>query len=377
MIERVGLDARKIGNPLFQDLSLHVSAWGRVTPAQAPTRLGTAADLDLAFLSGQLFDRRLSLKLGRHVVFGGVARARQIDGASFGLRIVQGFGMSAYGGLPVFPRFAVGRGDAVVGGRLYYRASIDAEIGASVLQLWDGGATAQQLAGMDLRLVIRSLTLGASGAWSLIDSRLAEADVAATWQAVDSLQASIGVRRTAPDLFLSRTSILSVFASETRDGLGGSLSWQPAPNLSLLGEYHCLRFGAQSGSEGADLPSEGGNEALVRASVLALQGLTVGVQGRWLDTPSNGYVEGRIFSQWRILARLSTALDLDAFRFRDPINGHRNSYVASLSATWTFAPSWMATVSGLASVTPYFETRFEGVAKLVYRFSTRTREVLP
>ena len=59
------------------------------------------------------------------------------------------------------------------------------------------------------------------------------------------------------------------------------------------------------------------------------------------------------------------------------MNDRQQSYVAMASATWDFSPSWTAALTGLASSTPFFQSRFEGYAKLVYNFSTRVREVIP
>jgi hypothetical protein len=243
--------------------------------------------------------------------------------------------------------------------------------------MWDHGYTARQVAGLDGRYVLKGVTVGALGMWSIIDQRLAEADLSASWQPLDELQASLEVRRTAPDLFLPRTSILSVFAADTHDEFGGSLYFRPCRCLAFYGDYHYLRYGAEGGLVGVGLDAQSGHQASVKATWYARFGLTLGLQGRFLTAPYNGYWEGRLFGSWRATRALTAVIDLDAYWFQNPINGHSESYLGSFSLTYTLSPSWMAALTGLASVTPFFESRFEGVAKLVYNFSTRAREVQP
>ncbi|HEY3450703.1 MAG TPA: hypothetical protein VGK67_30380 [Myxococcales bacterium] len=377
VIEAIGLNATDVGNPLVGDLSMHLSAWGQVDPFLTLGPQGNTADLDFAYLAGELFNRHLSLKLGRHFAFGGAARARQVDGASVELHLFRGLGLSAHGGLLVVPRFAMAKGDAVLGARLFYRASIDAEVGLGFEQVWERGDVAWQLAGIDGRYVWRTLTFGGHAAWALDARRFAEGDLAITWQPSAKLQASVDVRRTAPDLFLSRNSILSVFAAQTRDGYGADLDWRPVRLLRLQAGYHYLRFGAESGQAGADLAGEAGHEAALRAAFNLQPGLTAGLQGRWLETPGNGYVEGRLFLTWAITESLALAVDADLYRFKEPIQGHTHSYTGSASLTWQMGPRWAACLTGLATYTPYFESRFEGLARLVYNFSTRQREEVP
>ncbi len=371
IIEMVGLDARRIGLGGWGELSAHLDAWGRVDPV-APTspQFGNAADVNLLYLTGVFADRHLQLELGRHFVYGGAARSTQLDGLSGEWRIWRGLGVSAFGGLPVIPRFAVARGDAIAGGRAFYRYSIDAEVGASFLQLWDHSQTARQEAALDARWVpIRSLTLSGFAGYATTDLRLSEADLAVLWQPhklVPGLQLTLDARRTAPDLFISRTSIFSVFAAEQRDEFGGEVLYRFKVPLRLWADYHALRIEGQPGTD-AGLRGEYGFFARS----------TAGVQVRYLQAPLNSYWQGRLYGTARFLETLLFSLNLDAFRFGEPINGQRNSFVGSLSAGYGFAPGWSANVTGLASVTPFFEQRFELVAKLVWQPSFRVHEVSP
>jgi hypothetical protein len=375
IIEVVDFDARQLHGPFFDNLSLRLSAWGRIDPPQHVGQLGNGADLDLAYLSGSLWSDHLKIQLGRFFAVGGAARVTHLDGGVFDADLFYGIGVSAWGGLPVVARFAAAKGDVVAGARLYYRASLDTEIAASFEQLWDHGETARRQVGIDARTVIKGVTLSGFGLWSLVDSRLAEADISATWNPFRPFSATLEVRRTAPDLFLPRTSILSVFASDSHDEAGASVSWRAGYGLTFFVQYHYLRYAAEGSVE--DLSGEDGHEAVARITWNAPVPVTLGLSGRYLDAPSNGCFEGRLFGMWRLGHGLSATFDLDSTQLREAVNGRRDSFTSSLSLAWVINSSWMATLTGLASVTPYFDSRLEGVAKLVYNFSTRSSEERP
>lgn len=370
IIEQLGLLASDIPNPVVSDLKLCLSAWGRLDPVDESARLGKAADLDLGFISGSFLDRAVTFTLGRHLAFGGARRATQLDGLSAEATIFKGLGVSAYGGAPVVPRFASALGDAVFGGRVFYRPSPDAQVGVSFFELLDHGNLARQEASVDGRLMLGPVTVSGFGAFALADGRLAEAKLDAEYEATKSLWAHVDIGRTAPDLFISRTSIFSVFAAERRDQVGGGLSLR-ADRWRLSGEYHFLAHAAESGEA-----PRSGHEGLARATYRPSSSSSLGVEARGLLAPVNGYLEGRIFGTKRFAEVVALTLDLDAYRLENPIRGTRSSYVASLSGSYNFAPGWLIALTGLASVTPFFEHRFEALGKLVYNFST-SQEVRP
>jgi hypothetical protein len=366
IVELVGLSASNFDLPVVDDLKLRVSGWGRLNAADTKQLAG---DFEVAFLQGRLLDRRLTLTLGRHVVTGGAARFTHLDGASADVRIAGGVGFAAYGGAPVIPRFAVARGDALYGGRLYWRGALSTEVGASYVQVLDHGRTARQDAGLDARVKLMSgLYFGGFGLWSLAESRLAEVDVGPTWIINDDLQARLQYRRTAPDLFLPRSSIFSVFAETQRDEAGGDLSYQVNPYTGLFADYHSLWTG-----EGR------GDDATLRATFRSDPSSTavLGGQARLLRIPANGFVEARLFGSYRPIDKLTVALDLDAYQFLQDINGTRTSFTAALTGAYQFLPGWLAVLSGTGGTTVLLQGRFEVLAKLVYNFPTTTSGLTP
>ncbi|HEX4462971.1 MAG TPA: hypothetical protein VIA18_33590 [Polyangia bacterium] len=345
------------------DFRLVVSGWGEVQLAPVRTTAGTG-DLDLGFVEGKLFRRRLELRLGRQLVFGGAARALPLDGASATVRLPRRIAVNVYGGVPVTPRFGVHQGDFVSGGRLSFRPSVDSEIGASFIEMLKDGLQARQDLGVDARYhptapALRSLTLTGYALVSLIELRLVEGDVAATWQALRTpLQLGLDYRRTSPDLFLPRSSILSVFSQETHDEAGGNLYWRPVSRVRVEGDWHAVVDGDGFGQRGG---------ARITGSLGPAFETTLTAEARVLRlVTDDGYVQARVYAVQRLATKLVATLDLDAYWLERAINGQTLSFTSAATLGWDFSPGWRAVVTGIADTTPQVERRVECMAKLVY-----------
>src|SRR5262249_24693252 len=176
-LERVGFSTQGPDAVWFKDVRFNVLAWGLADPSVPDGERVFAGDVDLAYVQATMFSRRLSLRVGRQLVVGGAVRATSIDGLSTELMIWRGIGVSAYGGLPVVPRFAVARGDAIVGARAFWRQSIDTEMGVSFIELLDHGLTGRQDLGIDARWAPSTVwAFNGSAIWSLVEAKLAEGE---------------------------------------------------------------------------------------------------------------------------------------------------------------------------------------------------------
>src|SRR5439155_7173929 len=152
--------------------------WGKAAAGDPMDGRHADADVSLGYLEGTLLSRRLALRVGRQLIIGGAARPTQLDGARVEARLPGGVGVTLYGGAPVTPRFAVHRGDALAGARLFWRPRLDAEVGASFVEGLDRGRSSRRDAGVDARWVpLAPVTLTGYGLWSLVEQRLAEVDV--------------------------------------------------------------------------------------------------------------------------------------------------------------------------------------------------------
>ena len=382
--EILSVSARDIRNPVAENLSIVFSGWGAAALGEhlvwfdrdRPTNR-VFGDLDLAYLQGEILKRSLQLRLGRQLVGGGVTGALQLDGGNALVRLPYGFGVAAYVGAPVSQRFD----DARHGGDLQPAARqlrhgrpcvLDAaEDGARSARRWvnveDHGDPSRRQVGGDLRLTpLRPLTVLANTSYDIHEERWAETNVVAQVQVLRKLLVIADYRHVEPDLLLARNSILAVFAVDRRNEVGGGVQVGPWRAITFDGDYHYL-----------NLEPGDGHRAAARATWRG-KGRTFGLEVTALETPQNDYIGARAFGSMRF-DRFTGTLDLQEYAFDQPVNGqgsgHKNSFLATATLGYALGYGFDALVSASGGATPYFESRFDVMAKLAYNQSYHVREV--
>lgn len=358
--ELVGLHVRRLETPLFDDVGVTLDAWGALTlPSSPPSPL--SGDITLLYVEGSTFQRHLQLRLGRQFVSGGVARAQFIDGVWANVRGPANLGLSAFIGEPVVARFAnYVHGGLSMGARASWSPLYDGQVGVSILNVTKGDAVIRQDVGVDGRWAFsRRLNASAALAWSIADKRLEEFHVGPHWQPLPDLDVSVGYRRTAPDLFLSRDSIFSVFADTSRDDLGLELSYQVNRALSVFADGRALWVN-----------SEAGYELLARAAVTAPWSRTTNasVTLRRMYVPAAGLTQARVGGRHVLPNGLGFSLDVETYVLDQAIRGRTTSVSGSATVGWQFAPAWFASVACFAGSTPYAVGRVELMGKVTYTF---------
>jgi hypothetical protein len=366
--QQVALTLSDVRLRYVDDVRLVISGWGELAFMITESQLGATGDLDIGFLEGKLFKRRLTLRLGRQLVYGGAARMQPVDGAALTLRIIHNISFDAYAGVPVTPRFGIRQGDFTTGGRLYWQPTFDTAVGLSFAEMLLDGRQARQDLGVDARWrPLRWLVLTGYGLVSLLELRLAEADFAASFQPRTSILVTADYRRTAPDLFLPRSSILSVFSQETRDEAGATIFWRALSRLRVEGDWHAIVDEAGFGQRG------GGR---VSASLGPAFETTLALEARFLRLATDdGYTQVRAYVIERLPHALVATLDLDGYVLQKPINGETFSFTSAATLGWDFAPRWRTVISGVADTTPLVQRNFEVLAKLVYNATWRLKTV--
>lgn len=387
LYEILNIAARGITNPVAKDLQLVVSTWGSYELADRRWDNGTGSELTgdvmTGYLSGRLLGDALTLRLGRAHVMTGVSRMIQLDGGEAIVALPFGVRLSGYAGVPVSQRFTSRSGvkswnpvagDLAYGGRAAWYLAIPGysgrglDLGASANFVEDGGDPVRQEVGADFRLqpLAKNLTLSGFGAYSLYDERFSEGNVAVSWTVLPRLHLTADWRYTAPDLFLARNSILSVFSAETRNDVGGGVRYELTRELSVGADYHL-----------AIEPGEDGDYYghLAQADVEWERGeTTVGASAYYLDALENGYVGGRLFGR-QDFGRFFAAADVLGHLFREEVNAEDFSISGTLSAGVDLAKGFSAVVAGRAGMTPFLEQTYDVMAKLVYNQTYRIREV--
>jgi len=390
LYEILNVSARGVTNPLAKDLQLVVSTWGSYELADRRWDNGTGSnltgDVTTAYAAGRLFGDVLTFRVGRAHVMTGVARMLQLDGGEAILTVPLGplgLRLSGYGGVPVSQRFTTRSGvrswnpvagDLAYGGRasvsyaLAGRAAgrgIDA--GVSINRVEDDGDPVREEAGVDVRIQPNgTINLFGLGAYSLYDERFSEGTVALSWAATRKVHVTADWRYTAPDLFLSRSSILSVFSAERRNDYGGGVRYELGRGLDIGVDYHL----AVEPGEGEDYFGHAAEVGLEwRRGATSAGGEIV-----FLDAFENGYVGGRVFGKQE-LGRIFLTADVLTHVFREEVNGEDLSVTGALTAGVKLAKGFSAVVSGRAGMTPFLEQTFDVMAKLAYNQTYRIREV--
>ncbi len=360
IFQQVGVRARSVEIAGFDDAAVAVDAWGGLNLPGFRNEVG-ASDVNLAFVEGRTFGRRLTLRVGRQLVTGGAARAMFFDGLYADLKVGWGFGLTAFAGIPVERRFSnFLRGDFAFGTRAYFAPSYNTEVGVSYLHVLQRGLEARQDLGVDVRYKpFRSLMLAGAFVWSVNDIRMAEVDVGPRWTPTENLEVQLSARRTSPELFLPRSSIFTVFADTTRDDAGLAVTWQLGDALSVFGDFRGIWLNGVQGFEAS---------ARVALRPYRSPSTTLTAQAHRLEIPANGYHQARLGARHVLPFGLGLSLDLETYVLDKPVRGQTLSFSASTTATYTLGKSWLLGATLFAATTPTFESRVEAVAKLSWLF---------
>ena len=348
----------------LDEVRAELGAWGRLSVLS----LGdNAADVDLAYVGIKAFDKHLAVNLGRQFVTGGAVRAMQLDGLSATVTIPGNVGLSAFGGVPVIPRFALARGSATWGGRLFWRPTWETEIGASYFELWDrpefttgASEVSRRDVGLDFRTFLFShLSLSGLGVFSVPETRFSELTLNARVMLPAEFEITGAFRHTSPDLFLPRTSIFAVFAETNRTEGALGLDWNGhAWSAGVDGRVIGFEDGLGYEVTGVVGFRPGRN---TRTSLQVIR----------LADPGNAYTRARLAARHSI-GQLTLAADVDGALFDNPINGRTVALQGQLTAKLGLPANFDVLVSGLAATDPLFTQRFEVLARLVYTFQLHT-----
>jgi hypothetical protein len=359
------LSVHELSVPYVDDLRLELDGWLGGLLGQPYDGQRFLGDLNVFSIEARFARRHIYVRLGRQVAIGGAAHFTHLDGASVTFEHA-GFGLTAFGGVPVVPLFGVKVGDAVGGGRLFYRFNYESQLGVSFIHIEDLGRTGRQDLALDFRTrPIRMLTLTGLGVLSLVERDMAEIDVAATLAPHRQLDLRADFRQVRPDLFIPRSSIFAVFSNSNRKETGGVVVYRPHPRVDVDADYHVI------------LDDTGtGHRAGVRGQVRfgPIGQLMLGSELRLLRLPQKGYEEARLYVMFKILPTLVATLNGDAFYFTTPVNGRDWSLTGGGSVGWDFRPSWRLVLSGAGSSTPFIQGGWDAMVKLAYNASYRIKE---
>jgi hypothetical protein len=199
----------------------------------------------------------------------------------------------------------------------------------------------------------------------MYEERLGEGEASLSWRGSRRLQAAAEYRHVEPDLFLPRTSILSVFADDQRNELGGWVRVEPMRALVLDANYHAL------------LEDPGtGHRARVKGTYTLRPRTDVGAEAVLLQQSEqdNGYWMGRAFGGYG-RGPIDLTADVVSYFLERNINGEDLALTATGTVGWRFMQGFKVLVAASGGTTPYLTRHFDVLAKLVYDQIYVTREV--
>jgi len=388
-------------------LSLHLNGWVANEEAEVALDRQRTGDLTYGYLQYQ--DHGLDVRLGRQFVLNTGSVPVQIDGAYARAELPFGFGVQAFGGLSVLPRFTDKPryyllGDRIddlvkadtrtvldqdeqirnrdfwsAGGRVSHRFRDVSEVGVSFLEEREQSFLSRRQLGFDASVRPHRMVDAVAAAvldttsWKPQELRL-RTDI----YPMSNLQVSPGYSFTDPTLFLSRYSIFSIFANEANHDAGLDASYRLIRRIRVGAGYH-HQFLVGSKGTNVDYAGNGtrqGDAASVRADFILgpRDQLLTGVEYRFLDRPENGFHSLRGYGAFYFTPQLSTAADVLVYFYEKTIPrfyasdgaGGKRSMDASLSVAYEWQ-RWRFVANGGVSANPLMQTAVFALAKAEYQ----------
>lgn len=324
------------------------------------------------------------VKLGRQYVTGGAARFAHLDGISAAYRSEWGFMASGYAGYTALPRWYnvpnyrllgsaadamvqrpedfpnVNRsGNWMAGGRLGYSRPKYGEIGVSLHEQHENAALGRRDVAVDLHLPgSETLDGDARVLFDLDSGKLADGFVGLGWHPMRRLDLALDYRRMTPTLLMSRQSVLSVFAVDRFDELGGEARYRVGHRLvvfvgSFVEWFEGGEYGARVRS-GVRLTPDDKHRLLINA-----------VYTRVVE-PLNGYHSTRLSLGYRLAAPVFLTAEQYLYLYDSAIRGMNTSTVHALTASYRPKRAWEILLGGSLFSSPYAALDAQTMLRLVY-----------
>lgn len=347
-------------------VSFHVGGWYRQDLMNESYGNRSAGDLQYAYLMLKHDKGNSFLHLGRVVVHQGVASA-MVDGAAAGTDLRWGFGVSAFGGVPVETDFDNRSGDSIYGGRVNQGREGLYRIGVSYLLERNNNTDFRKEEGLDLWFrPFNALELLGSTQYNAITSAAARNAYYLTLAPFSALSLRTEFTEISyKDFFTSPTT--SIFQFQP----GGPVD--PNEKLTTLGEEAALVFGPLSVS--ADYKKYdyriSGNADYYggRIAYSGMQHAGSGLSFHRMD----GETDALRYNEYRLYGRINfdqadLTADLLAIAYDTKINNIKTAYSASLAGGYAITAKARLGADIEYARNPYFDKDVRGMVKFVYNF---------
>lgn len=365
LYEYLSFRADDVGTPT---LSFHVGGWYGYDFGNAnyDNSKRSTGDLQYAYLGYRGNTGNTYLNLGRLMVNQGVASS-QLDGAALGTDLKWGFGISAFGGVPLETSRDTRDGDSVYGGRFTQGLDGRYRIGVSYLLERNNSIDIRKEEGLDLWVrPVGKVELTGTSLYNGLTSAFARHAYYLTLGPFSPLTLRTQFTEISyKDFFTSPT--LSAFQLQP----GGPMD--PNEKLRIAGEEASLTFGpvtfsadykqyaynlaGNAGYYGARLSYSGDQGGAAGLSVHRMSG----------ETDNLRYDEYRLYG-CRNFGRADLTADLNSVAYAEEINGIKNAYSASLACGYALTTRARLGADVEYARNPFFDKDVRGLVKLVYNF---------
>gem|GEM_PF-3392775 len=393
--EYVGLRVIDADAPWGKDsLDLRLEGWGTVDAVDVSEDRRLTGDLVAANATGRFGPGYVTV--GRQTAVGGAARFTRFDGLMAGVRSSYGLGADAYVGLAVTPRFhdrpeyvlLGSRADSMLkhpealpstsmtdawlaGGKLSWSRAGRFHAAASFHEEHERAGLARQWAAIDISgQPARSLSLGGTGAFDIFSAHLADADGYVDWEPIEQLALSGEVTHSNPSLFLSRSSVLSVFSLDTLTEAGGEVTVRAIPRVQLgVSAWHDWYSDSTSSNR------FGGR---IRAGWGHRDALVAQIRYARVEESEKGYHAVRGAIAYRVVEPVVATVELHEYLYDVAVHGVDSATYGSTTVEYGAAKQpWKLMLGGFMTRSPFAAMDAQAIARLSYDMDLATGATTP
>ena len=328
------------------------------------------------------------VKVGRQYVTEGAARFAHLDGVSAGYRSKSGFDVSGYAGFTVMPRWdarpnyqhlgtasdslvtsvdqlprSERSGNWMLGARAGYSANRFGEVGLSVHEQREDHELGRRDAALDLHFFpVQSVDASGRALVDLDSKSLADTFLGVSFHPNRKWDIATEYRRVIPTLLMSRQSVLSVFAVDRFDEVGGELRYHATPRILFFGGS----FVEWLAGDGA------GSRTRVGTKIYPDDAHRLMIQLAYTRVvePMNGYHATRISAVYRVLSPVTVSAEQYTYFYDVAIRGMRSSSVQMATTSWRFHRSWETMLGGSLFHSPYSAMDAQAMLRVAYTFGS-------
>ena len=357
------------GNFGGNDITFHFGGWYRFDLQEKSFGdTNEASDLQYAYLSYRGKKSNTFLNLGRVVVNQGIT-SEQVDGVSMGTDLKLGFGISAFGGIPVETDFDTRKGDSVYGGRISQGRDGLYRIGVSYLLEKNDNVEFRKEEGVDLwfRPIDKAELLG-SMLYNAITSANAQNSLYLTLGPFKNLTLRTQYMDTSYKDYFTGTTMSAFQLMSTGTG-----SIDPNEKLALIGEEVSLSFGktivsADYKKYNYDIAGSADYYG-AKIAYTGAEGNGAGLAYHRMNGEKNDlrYNEYRVYA-YRRIGKIGATIDALMVNYDKAINGVENAYTVALAGGYALSPKATVGADVEYEKDPYYDKKVAAFLKLIYSF---------